>query len=737
MYFYHGDEHYYLTRIFLYDEDLREAAYSYGFGAEYERFAYALADELYKLIETYLINTGLSAEEYYEKQYEGYLNGDTASSIIMRIQSAIYAAGGKEIPWYLVSNKPLYISILKSVLYGSIKHFFFKNKDKYLPQYDWYLIGQNPKRQAIMDMLFKEFDKLTNMADSLRYYQDPDDIPLEFIIYLQEITGFSMNTYGGLFDDKQLRSLTKHLVEIWREKGATFSIELFFACMGIDCTIQELWFDRRRYYDPSGFNGYTNVRNIMSFGYYLTPNKPHTISYEYNIEAVTYADYTDPHSSRMWDYELSFLTEEEKKKKLLDLLGYGEDKKEDITYTYFKSNFLLFNFDYINKSKIIYQQELNVFKELISYMLPVYIRAYYGNEYENMYGNDEIDIFGSYDLDEAPVYSVTDIDGNERPAEPFQLFDTKPGLFSLEPVENIIGPDYVPAEKVGNKFVSGSYINVYDCRYTQYITNNGMFILTSDTEIDPNKTYYIINDGNPRFAEEEELVNKNLPFLFEKVEEPDLRPLVSSPYYDVVGGAPKDKVGLIDYPLYSDGTHEYIVTANGLTRNDGVEGSLVIKTDSDVRKDIQGADTLTRYYFKVNDVETEIHPNMFFDSNAGAEGTDQSFTVIVTEEGHHPDELFPEPEEYNPLYENSKELFNDSLEHQLDDWQLETFDQKYSNNPYNLFESSKWRSNIDAVNYLYDEENWNGYIQYEYSQFTNPLQYVSAKINSDITVELI
>lgn len=716
MYFYHGNEHYYLTRIFLNDETLRDIAYNSGMTHDYDRLCYVLADNLYKNIESLLIDSGLSVEEFYAAELKKYLNGQIISAIIMGIQDAVYMTYDREMPWYLVTNKPFYITVLKSAMYGSIKHFFFEHRDKYLPQYDWYLIHQNPKRKAIMEMLFKEFDKFTNVSDALIYYQDPDDIPLEFIIYLQEITGFSMNTYNGLFNDKQLRSLTKHLIEVWREKGANFAIELFFACMGIQCDIKELWFDRRRFFDPLVFNSYTNVRNIRSFGYYLTPQMPHFVSYEYSTESVYYSDYTAPQSSRMWDYKLSQISEQEQNKKLRELLGIDESN-EEITYTFFKSNFLLFNFAYVGQSKVIYQQELNVYKELIKYMLPTYIRVYYGNEYESLYGNDEVDVFNSYELGEEPNYYPTDLDGNVRPAEPFQIFDTAKGVpGSIR--------DYVPIDKVGSKFVSGTYINVYDCRYSQYLTNNGVFTLTEDTEIQPDKIYFIMDDGNPRIATEEERVKTNLFKLFEKAKDFNFGSLVSSPNYDVIGGAQKEAIGLVDCPFYSDGKHEYILTdTNQLTREDGVVGQLIIDTsDVDARADIpEDSGTLVHYYFKVNDSEerTEIYPNLFIDNN--------NYSYVVVEQGSF-DSVFPEYDE----------VFGITFGPQLDNWELETFDQKYTNEPLNLFETSKWRVDIDTFNELYDGQNWVGYVQYEYSQYTNPLEFVEADLTSgDLTIELI
>lgn len=64
------------------------------------------------------------------------------------------------------------------------------------------------------------------------------------------------------------------------------------------------------------------------------------------------------------------------------------------------------------------------------------------------------------------------------------------------------------------------------------------------------------------------------------------------------------------------------------------------------------------------------------------------------------------------------------------------------NEPHNLFEVSNWNTEIETFNELYgdQQDNWLGYVQYEYSQFTNPLQYVEATLIEDggeLTIELI
>lgn len=622
MYFYHGNRHYYLTRIFLNDKDLQELVYSNGLtDNKYELFSYTLANDLYEIIEEYLLDTELSATEFYDAECESYKNNHNhVSRILNAIQTAIYDSYGKTYPWYYPTNEDLYVGILKSVLYGSIKHFFYENRSKYLPQYDWYLINQNEKRKDIMEMLFREFDKLTNVADALKYYQDADDIPFEFAIFLQEITGFTMNNYGDIFTDLQLRSLTKHLVEVWREKGSLFSIELFFACMGIDCSVQELWFDRRLYFNPDGFNDYTKVQNKSSFGYYLTPLKPHTTSYGFSSESIDYANYTNPRSSRIWSREIK--TSLDVDDTLSKLLGFKEGA--DITYTFFKSNYLLINFSYVGQSKTVSKEELNVYKELIAYILPAFIRVYYGNEYESTYGNEQWDIFKWYSAADNGAntygtYKITDINGDVRPAEIFDLFDT-----------NANGDKYLT--RSGPDFVSG----------TGTWADDGFESFSVDFTDENWGSYIVVDD---------------LKFL----------DLITGKFYNSEHS----------YELISG---ENITTDNAMLRDDNVEGVLEFALDGH---------KIAHYYFKVNNSREEIYPSSGIESQIPCQ---------------------------------------------------DTFNTNYTNDYLNLFESSRWNIDIDAYNDLYDGERWNGDIQYEYSRYTNPLEYVETTLTQEggeLTITLI
>lgn len=460
MYFYHGNKQYYLAEILLHDQELETFMYDNGFVGNYDRFANAIAEAIYPDVNK-ILGYNMTMNELYDMAAK-----TKTSDILSKIQNVLSEVYGRTLIWYYVGSKPLYVNILKTIIYGSIKHFFFINRDKYLPQYDWYLINSNAKRKTIVDILFKEFDKLTNVFDAIRLYQDIDEIPLEFMTYLQEITGLTVNTYS-LFTELQLRSLTKHLIEIWREKGELFSIELMFACMGINCTTQELWFDKRLYYNPENFNNFTKAKSKETFGYYLTPRIPYLTTYDYSLNKVNLGDCTAPKSSRIWEHTLSKYSSEERIAIIQQLL--------ETDYTYFKSNFILLNFNHIENSNAITKEELAIYKELLNRIIPVFIRTYYGNEYADTFGNEDWDILKSVDLGSRD-YSTTvrdNIDNRDRPADLFTIFDTD----NKDAVPERLA---IPGSSVfiGKGFVSGSCIKV-----NKEGENDELF----DAEFDPDK----------------------------------------------------------------------------------------------------------------------------------------------------------------------------------------------------------------------------------------------------------
>lgn len=842
MYFYHGNKHYYLTKVFLADPKLKDALYLLHLSnEEYENLCYALADELWKSVDDYLKNnSSSSANEFYNSELK-----KKTSVIFSEMQAAIARITGKNFAWTNTLNKTMYIGILESMLYGAIKHFFYENRDKYLPQYDWYLINQNPKRKEIMDILFLEFDKLAAIADAIKYYQDADDIPEEFLIRLQEITGFTMNTYGGIFSSDQLRNLTKHLYEVWREKGSIYSIELFFACMGIDCAARELWFDRRLYFNTSNFNDYTKLNSTNAFGYYLTPETPHSTTYPFSNENVEYSMYTAPRPSRVWSYVLKTDPSENI---IEQLLGY-EDSDLITTYTFFKSNYLLLDFKYINKNVTISKDEIAVFKELLAYMLPAYMRIIYVNDYGSDTGGDDWDILKTWDVNSGAsdkITTITDKDNVVRPVEIFKLFDTdnqgKPYYFGeSEGGANKEGASYIrdfyPPEYCGSSFISGSFIKVTDTRLDQFIDANFEYSKTKDTVIDPEKTYYTYDSINDEYVVVEEPDVSELSNYYEKTYY--FKATVTSGRYDTIGGIRLEESGeeteeqieaLKCYPLfYDDEGHNYYRGSNEdeLVKDDGqwfvktqdqsiVEGkayytladgkyvpvenpaagdlstyyeqntddetwsltsgtvgTLVITTLNDKASAIEtdGWDvnskiykTVSRYFFEVNGSSTEIYPNLFAEDNNG------STVEFVQGSSFEPVE-HPDASELNNYYEatvvDGKSIFAKTKDTEIDTKKLyfipgdelfdidiepqvnftyeqsgkvysrETFDPQYTEKAQNLFEASTWTEDIPAINDLYNNGTFIGDIQYEYFEYSNPIQCLEANLDSELTITLI
>ena len=67
----------------------------------------------------------------------------------------------------------------------------------------------------------------------------------------------------------------------------------------------------------------------------------------------------------------------------------------------------------------------------------------------------------------------------------------------------------------------------------------------------------------------------------------------------------------------------------------------------------------------------------------------------------------------------------------------EIFDPQYANEPQNLFEASTWTEDIPAINDLYNDGEFIGNIQYEYFEYSNPIQHLESNLNSELTITLI
>lgn len=563
MIFYNGYEHHYLTEIFKDDSLLQEVLYNYGLLGEdaYETFSYKLADMFYSYTPVNLMKESLSANEIYDEELakteEAENKGATYDSFIgcmttnqgsspRCIQEVIDDVYGKIINWTLEQNRFLYVSILKSFRYGSIKHFFYENRKSFLPAYDWFLITQEEKRKAIVEALFTEFDKLTTIVDSIKNYTDADAVPNDFLIYLMELTGTTVNGSYGVINEQECRDLAKQLIEIYRTKGSLFSFELFFNCLGVDCGVKELWFDRRLYHNPTGENEYSKADNVTSFEYYLTPKVPSSTSYSFAADdQPLFSDIKTPISKNVWDTALSSATDpDERGKAIRTLLGItkrNEDKYNfgDIPseeFTFFKTNFVVFNFKNIvpentTEVKAVSKTEATIYQELIDTILPVFIQRVYSNWFES----DDT----AYD----PITYGTDL-----------LFvDTDAFVSSnIAPSGSGFLPEYIETGSGDSRlvYVKGT---TYPLGYAY--NSNGSVVKTRNPEITKaiiKKTDIIVD----RYCDNESAGGPQTPFLKMASLNKDFNDLVTNPMVDVIGNgnlcrnnhSPFD----CDYPQYAE-----------------------------------------------------------------------------------------------------------------------------------------------------------------------------------------
>ena len=328
--------------------------------------------------------------------------------VMIPIQAAVERSTGQAAYWYLFNQEPFYIQALKSIKYGSIKHFFLENRKAFLPSYDMFLIDSDRKRKAFINTMFKEFDRFTDVVNSLATYNDADNIPDQFLIYFMEILGYTVNDQDGTLDEMQVRSLIKNLMEVYRYKGSTYAFEVFFGCMGIDCGVRELYFDRRLFYQTEE-NPYTRTTSSYAFAYYLTPKNPVTSSYYFSSgDTVRAINITAPITSGEWDRLLKSVdtpTEDT----VLEMLGYKENSTLDMEepFTYFKTNYLLFNFtspynrikygtaQYPIKTTDITKREFDAYRELMDRIIPIFIKQYYQNYFETEIGEEDVIHYGS------------------------------------------------------------------------------------------------------------------------------------------------------------------------------------------------------------------------------------------------------------------------------------------------------------------------------------------------------
>lgn len=214
---------------------------------------------------------------------------------------------------------------------------FFQNNRKYfIPEYDAQKIEENPELDSFVDAMLKEFDKLSSILKNIKNITDIDSIEASNISYLSQLLGYESRDVPTL-NEEGFRELVKNIIEVYKIKGTNYSFELFFSFLGFSVTIEEFYFDRRKYFSDSDaaakkiYNNYCTIINPC-----LNKNSEFLVS-----ENVKFSDIGNQYSL----VEFNDLAEEFGPEAVL---GYSKlDKNNNLytgkVYTYFKTNYITYS----------------------------------------------------------------------------------------------------------------------------------------------------------------------------------------------------------------------------------------------------------------------------------------------------------------------------------------------------------------------------------------------------------
>ena len=308
------------VNIFENDEDLKDIL------IEYELYEYIEETRLLdyrSLSELFLTNESYISSNDIDTLYrEKFLVTDIESILLTsNLQPTVYRA------------------IIFSFKYGTIKHFFKENWERFLPTYDADIINNKEQLLAFQKALMHEFDRFTDIIDTVADAGDIDRIPDDYIKYLSQLIGFERDYRTRVVtDDDKFRELVKNIIEVYRIKGTNYSFELFFNFLGFNVDIKELWFDKRFYDDGIAKNPYTAASREDDYSTYLTIYKPseYIPSGMNNPYIVHEYDLTDIRSDN------DFQTLLNDGYSVAQILGIDSSDLTE-TYTFFKTNLVRYN----------------------------------------------------------------------------------------------------------------------------------------------------------------------------------------------------------------------------------------------------------------------------------------------------------------------------------------------------------------------------------------------------------
>lgn len=303
--------------------------------------------------------------------------------------------------WYLLSNRiawkeianslcidpedmtpELYKQIIYTYKYCVVSSFFQNNKDKFIPENDFYEMEKNPAAKAFYDAMMKEFDKLDVMVNKCLEYTDYDKIPYDMINYLTQLLGWEKSDMNADEDTEfQFRELAKNILDIYRVKGTNYSFELFFNFLGFSITVKEFYFDRRLYNtNNTAGNSETEEDNNCNYEYYLTVNNPadNKLKDIGISEIVSSNDFTKQYSM----HEFNVLCNEYGPEAVLgyspiypvynsngDLVEYKEYTGK--VYKYFKTNVIYYTIKLDRRNPT--EKQLTAVTKYLDFLTPSYV----------------------------------------------------------------------------------------------------------------------------------------------------------------------------------------------------------------------------------------------------------------------------------------------------------------------------------------------------------------------------
>lgn len=285
----------------------------------------------------------------------------TLNKLYIDVKKVLITFGG--IPQIIANNKDLYRGIIFVIKHLSVKDFFTKNYYKFLPSYDFMNIQKSNKTKLFVDSIMKEFDKFASIIEDISCVTDIDSIPSEYINYLAQLVGYQKDIDDSLFNYITFREFIKNIIEVYKIKGTSYSIELFFGFIGFVVDIKELWFDKRFYFLNENIE--TGFKDNRNFNYYLTKIDPKTRTL--GGRKVVDEDMID--TKNLYNFN-----------KLLEggapvepLLGIGSSHKTE-KYTYFKTNLITIDVTPYSSSVEINPERQNLIQNYIKFLIPIFIQ---------------------------------------------------------------------------------------------------------------------------------------------------------------------------------------------------------------------------------------------------------------------------------------------------------------------------------------------------------------------------